>query len=214
MFPEIRTVKQHIAWSYANLARADKALREGAKEYQTIHHIVRDKLFRGLVSGTMSMRSLYDDERLKMKLPRACYYCGSLDNPSADHLIPRIKGGSDEADNLIQACRTCNSSKQGKDMLQWMYSQDMFPAVLLLRRYLKIVARYCERQHLMEMSLRRALAKDLPFDLALLPHDYSVRDYPALSDMTLWVYPASRGPKSRKVARTRSRPQARKKRTA
>ena len=184
MPPEINNVKEHIAWSYANLARADAALREGVDRYKPLHHIIRAKLFRGLVSGTMSMRSLYDDERLKMTVPQACYYCGSVHRLSVDHLIPRIKDGPDEADNLIWACRACNSSKQGRDMLQWMQAKRMFPAVLLLRRYLKIVARYCEQAHLMEMGLREACTQNLQFDLALLPYEY-----PALTNMTRWVYP-------------------------
>ena len=52
--------------------------------------MVRNKLYHGLLSGTMSMRSLYDDERLKMTMPQACYYCGSTVALSVDHLIPRL----------------------------------------------------------------------------------------------------------------------------
>lgn len=141
--PEIQTVGEHIFWSYANLARAQVALEEGVDRYSRGHHIIRQVLFRDLKSGTKSMRSLYDDERLEKTRARACSYCGRVDKLSLDHLIPQIKGGLDEGDNLILACRSCNSSKQGKDMLQWMYASQMFPALLLLRRYLKIVKRYC-----------------------------------------------------------------------
>lgn len=137
MAPEILTVKEHIAWSYANLARAHAALQEGSEKYKQVHHIIRSKLFQGLVSGKMNMRSLYDDERMKMTVPQACCYCGNINKLSVDHLIPRIKGGSDESDNLIWACNSCNSSKQGRDMLQWMHDKNRFPSVLLLRRYLK-----------------------------------------------------------------------------
>jgi 5-methylcytosine-specific restriction endonuclease McrA len=106
--PKIETVREQIAWSYANLARADAALKENATKYSKTHYMIRSKLYRGLVSGDMSMRSLYDDERLKMTLPQACCYCGATSNLSVDHLIPRVKGGPDESDNLILACRTCN----------------------------------------------------------------------------------------------------------
>ena len=82
----------HIAWSYANLARASSALKDGAASYKTVHHMVRAKLFKGLKTGEMAMRTLYYDERTKMTVPRACSYCGSEDNLSIDHLIPRIKG--------------------------------------------------------------------------------------------------------------------------
>ena len=108
--PTITTIREHIAWSYANLARADAALGDGVVEYQRVHHIIRQRLYSGLMSGRMSMRSLYQDERLKMTMPQACYYCGSLDDLAVDHLIPRIKGGADESDNLIWACRCCRPS--------------------------------------------------------------------------------------------------------
>ena len=75
--PDIDVVGDHIAWSYANLARAHAALQDGATSYKTIHHMIRAKLFKGLKTGTMAMRTLYDDERTKMTAPRACCYCGS-----------------------------------------------------------------------------------------------------------------------------------------
>ncbi|MFZ2447834.1 MAG: HNH endonuclease [Syntrophobacteraceae bacterium] len=184
MPPKINTVRQHIAWSYANLARAHSALQDGVSKYKTIHHIIRNKLYHGFVSGKMSMRSLYDDERLKMIVSQACFYCGSRLNLAVDHLIPRIKGGSDESDNLIWACRKCNSSKQGRDMLLWMQSKGIFPPVLLLRRYMKIVAHHCEEHGHMDMELSQAGEVDMPFDLRLLPVEF-----PPLSELKLWAYP-------------------------
>jgi len=184
MAQEIITVRQHIAWSYANLARADKALQDGAEKYEMIHHMIRAKLNKGLREQTMSMASLYQDERLKMTLPQACYYCGSTTKLSVDHLIPRIKGGADESDNLIWACRSCNSSKRDRDMLKWMIDKNSFPSILLLRRYLKIVMRYCESNEILDLELAEALKQDLPFDLSILP-----QNYPPLKELKLWVYP-------------------------
>ena len=60
------TIREQIACSYANLARAHSALRRGAAKYATVDHMIRAKLQRGLIDGTMRMRSLYDDERIKM----------------------------------------------------------------------------------------------------------------------------------------------------
>jgi hypothetical protein len=184
MPPPITTVREHIAWSYANLGRADAALKDGAEKYRTVHHMIRAKLFKGLRDQTMEMSSLYRDERLKMTVPQACYYCGSYKNLSVDHLIPRIKGGADESDNLIWACKSCNSSKRDKDMLAWMLGRGMFPSILLLRRYIKIVARYCDKNELLDEKLEVVLDRQLPFDLSILPHKY-----PSLKELSLWVYP-------------------------
>ena len=183
--PTITTIREHIAWSYANLAMADAALSASVNAYGTVHFMIRNRLYHGLISGRMSMRTLYDDERLKMTMPQACYYCGSLNNLSVDHLIPRIKGGRDEADNLIWACRPCNSSKHGRDMLEWMDAKSVFPSVLLLRRYIKIAARHCDEEGCLDMELSSAGDLGLPFDVSLLP-----TVFPPLGELRRWVYPA------------------------
>lgn len=90
--PAINTVKEHIAWSYANLAGGHSAVESGAVKYGRLQYMIRARLFKGLVSGTMKIGSLYDDERIKYKYPQSCCYCGSVERLSMDHLIPRKKG--------------------------------------------------------------------------------------------------------------------------
>lgn len=48
-----------------------------------------------------------------------CSYCGSTDNPTVDHIVPLIRGGSNDMDNLTPACRSCNSSKGDKLLSEW-----------------------------------------------------------------------------------------------
>ncbi|MGH9002434.1 MAG: HNH endonuclease [Acidimicrobiia bacterium] len=47
----------------------------------------------------------------------ACYWCGQpprLDDPlTADHLLPRARGGTSDEDNLVPAHRSCNSARGG-----------------------------------------------------------------------------------------------------
>ncbi len=41
-----------------------------------------------------------------------CRYCGKVpENPQCDHVISRHYGGSNEMDNLVTACRSCNIMK-------------------------------------------------------------------------------------------------------
>ena len=180
------TIREQIALSYANLARAHAALGRGARKYARMDHIIRAKLRRRLVDGTMRMRSLYDDERIKLTAPQACCYCGSMYRLCADHLIPKMRGGSDASDNLIWACRRCNSSKGGRDLLEWMTAKNCFPPLLLLRRYIKIVARYCEEHGCLDSRLDQLDEEPaMPFDVRMLP-----TQFPPLDELTLWVYPA------------------------
>ena len=177
------TIREQIARSYANLARAHSALSRGSPKYTTVDHMIRAKLQRGLIDGTMKMRSLYDDERIKMTTRQVCSYCGDRDRLCADHLIPKMRGGLDASDNLILACRRCNSSKGGRDLLEWMTARNCFPPLLLLRRYIKIVARYCEEHGHLDSPLDRLDDKaPMPFDVRLLP-----TRFPPLDKLTMQV---------------------------
>lgn len=49
---------------------------------------------------------------------KVCFYCGK-DADQIDHIIPTSKGGSDRLDNVVPCCRSCNSSKQDKDVYDW-----------------------------------------------------------------------------------------------
>lgn len=53
-----------------------------------------------------------------------CVYCGSTVEEGAfltlDHITPCELGGSNEATNLITACRSCNSSKCDRPLKQFL----------------------------------------------------------------------------------------------
>ena len=38
----------------------------------------------------------------------SCQYCGSGEELTFDHLLPRSKGGETNWDNVVTACSTCN----------------------------------------------------------------------------------------------------------
>ena len=44
-----------------------------------------------------------------------CAYCGDAAN-EVDHVVARVKGGSDDLDNLVAACRRCNIRKKDADV--------------------------------------------------------------------------------------------------
>ena len=167
--PQPKTVREQIVLCYANLGRAHVALENGRSKYNRLDHWIFWDLYDKLLSGQKSTRSLYDDVKEQMKAPRACYYCGGTEKLGTDHLIPRSEKGPDEADNLIPACRSCNSSKGRRDMMSWVNWKGFFPSILLLRRYLKLVVRYCETHDLMDVELSRVHELNLPFDVKQLP---------------------------------------------
>jgi 5-methylcytosine-specific restriction endonuclease McrA len=54
-----------------------------------------------------------------------CGYCGE-EATSLDHIIPRFKSGSSNRNNLIPACRRCNTSKASEQMEIWYKKQDFY----------------------------------------------------------------------------------------
>lgn len=58
---------------------------------------------------------------------RACFYCSS-DANTVDHLMPYIKGGSAAIENLVTACRRCNSQKNDRTLqeyLDWLFDNGL-----------------------------------------------------------------------------------------
>ena len=179
--PEPTTLRLHIYWSYANLAMAHAAVDKGAAKYGRVHFMIRAKLYKGLHTGSMNIRSLLDDERLKMNVPRVCAYCGAQGALTLDHLMPKQFGGWDSADNIVWACRSCNSSKGSRDVLVWWQTRDAGPVPLLLvRRYLKLALMTAEQHGVLDSPLGDL--PSLPFEPSAIP-----TKYPAPATCRLWV---------------------------
>ncbi len=53
-----------------------------------------------------------------------CQYCGSHEDLTFDHVIPRSRGGQTTWDNVVAACAPCNLKKANKSCRQ----ADMWPA--------------------------------------------------------------------------------------
>jgi len=168
----IETVKDKIYWSYANLAMAHTAVEKQQEKYTKINFMIRAKLFKGLNNGTMNIRTIFDDEKIKLETGQICNYCGSNSNLSIDHIFPKKIGGKDDAENLIYACKSCNSSKGTKDLMEWMNDKDFFLPLMIIRRYLKLVHTYCEENNLIDMEIEKLKNMDLPFKINLLPTSF------------------------------------------
>lgn len=49
---------------------------------------------------------------------RKCVYCSSTHDLTIDHVVPLSKGGDNEWDNLVTACKSCNCKKGNKLLKQ------------------------------------------------------------------------------------------------
>lgn len=73
---------------------------------------------------------------IKRTFNYGCAYCGRKDPLSQEHFIPLNSGGEYTHDNIIPACKSCNSSKQDKSFFEW-YPQQEFYSKTRERKILK-----------------------------------------------------------------------------
>ncbi len=71
-----------------------------------------------LIGGKLSAE---DWELILEAFGGCCAYCG-IDGVrlTRDHMVPIARGGLDMWRNVVPACRSCNSSKHKKDVLEWL----------------------------------------------------------------------------------------------
>lgn len=63
------------------------------------------------------------DKDLKRIYGSECWKCGTRENISLDHVIPVSKGGNHSIGNMMSLCRSCNSSKGNRLLVEWRYRE-------------------------------------------------------------------------------------------
>jgi hypothetical protein len=153
----IKTIRDLIFYQYAKLISSSAEI-DG---YRFI--ISRTKK---LASGEIKMSAVLREIKMQMAGTQQCEYCQSTENLSWDHLIPRIKGGPDTAENGAWACRPCNSSKGSKGIYEWygLDNKDKLPR-LIAGKYLKLLYDIHEQNGTLEASDLNGDGKLDVFDL-------------------------------------------------
>ncbi len=63
---------------------------------------------------TTAPKDIPSDREIMERDGHCCAYCGNQNSLVIDHVIPRAQGGRGTAENLVTACRSCNSKKGNK----------------------------------------------------------------------------------------------------
>ena len=171
------TFRELLYWSYANMQMLAFACAKKKAKYSHSCYAFRMTAMKKYMAGEMHISDLYQNTIQQMTCPHdTCWYCGKpiaeCGALTADHIFPRAKGGLNISDNLIMVCRSCNSSKGKKGLLQWFYERGEFPPMRVLVHFLKLVNQYATDHDLLDKSLDEIAAMDLPFDFRLLPRNY------------------------------------------
>ncbi len=111
--PMIKTVRQLIYWQYAKII--SDASKFGKQNYRMDMHYCKQ-----LCSGEIHWSSAVREWLKEKENPDVCIYCGEKKDLTTEHILPRICGGEDITDNVVRVCKSCNSSKGGKRLYEWM----------------------------------------------------------------------------------------------
>lgn len=101
---------------YANLARHKeycKITRSRRKPQDAA--LARRRRARIKLNGVFFISNKQLDKLLKQK----CFYCGIEQATAIDHVISIHYGGRDSIGNIVQACKSCNSSKRELTIMEW-----------------------------------------------------------------------------------------------
>ena len=177
------TLAELLYWSYANLQMADAACNMGKQTYDRVCFMIRSKAYKSYCEGRWQISDLYKQQIEKLQQSNyACAYCGKVfsspKEATVDHIFPRIKGGTNEMENIVFACKTCNSSKADRDMFGWYVEHfDTFPSIYLTATYLKKIYLFAQANNLLNIELSVLDTMDLPFDWKYIPTKYPEPKY-------------------------------------
>jgi 5-methylcytosine-specific restriction endonuclease McrA len=106
---------------YMEKARQHNRARRQTKEYREY----MDILLRSRRTQVKSLPTTLTIQQWRECLDyweHSCAYCGSTKHIEMDHFVPVTspKCLGTVANNIIPACKSCNSSKQNKDALTWL----------------------------------------------------------------------------------------------
>jgi len=61
---------------------------------------------------------IYESD-VKQLRNKPCFYCGSKERLTLDHIVPISRGGVHSIGNLVTACKSCNSKKGDRFIMEW-----------------------------------------------------------------------------------------------
>ncbi len=97
-------------------SRFNGAARRAARVAATPHSRRVDRSANAAGMSEHARRQLLRRWRLQ-GLP--CHYCGKPKADTVDHVVPLVRGGTNYEGNLVPACRSCNSRKQDRLVIEF-----------------------------------------------------------------------------------------------
>ena len=184
----LKTVEDHILWSYSLLSVSRRMMKECKSSGANILEGGRTKWatieMSKYISGKRVISNLDRDDILSHNGIRTCSHCGiTLNDYHWDHLIPRKQlKGRYLALNQVLSCAACNQNRGAKDLMIWHSERNTFPTLSVLRRYLKLCHQYSHQNGILLMAIESAAESGMPFNPQHLP-----KKFPPIHDL-VWDF--------------------------
>ena len=103
---------------------AARAGYHGAAFYHILEGVYRDwqepQLRRSHRFPRHRQHTQEEWEAKKIQYNNRCFYCGKPSNKlTKDHVLAVTQGGTDEIDNVVPACWSCNYKKRARDIAEF-----------------------------------------------------------------------------------------------
>ena len=86
---------------------------------------INEQKRRARVKELPSTLTLGQWNTIKIAFDNRCCYCGKVKPLAQEHFIAVANKGEYSHNNIVPACKSCNSSKRDKDFFEW-YSKFKF----------------------------------------------------------------------------------------
>jgi hypothetical protein len=141
----VKTIHDEVLFEYAKLI--------SRSAFNKLEWGFITSTFFKLKKGDLKISDTIREWEAEQELPKHCVFCGSVENLSTDHLIPKNRGGDNSADNLVLACKSCNSSRGDKGVFEWLglKRKDNLHR-LVAGKYLKQLLKIHEEQGTLNIS--------------------------------------------------------------
>jgi len=132
--PAVRTIRELIYWEYAKLI-SGSAMGDRKNRAFCMHTFIR------LRDEQIHPSTILRENKLLVKMgANRCEYCGASEGLEWEHIIPVSRGGPDNIDNQVLACRRCNAEKGDKCLYEWYGEERKYEIPRIAwGKYLKIV---------------------------------------------------------------------------
>ncbi len=118
--------KQYYETNKENIIKSNTEYHKQYRQENSEKYRIHCQKRRAKIRKLPYTLTLIQWEETKLHFDNKCAYCGKEVPLVQEHFIALSKGGEYTHNNILPACKNCNSSKNNKDFFQWYLKYKYF----------------------------------------------------------------------------------------